>query len=95
MSGKAEVVDAIANEAGLSKKDATAALEAAINSIAGSLKRNERVALPGLGVFNVGERKARSGINPQTKAAIRIPASKVAKFRAGKDLKELLNRKKK
>ncbi|MBI5441785.1 MAG: HU family DNA-binding protein, partial [Deltaproteobacteria bacterium] len=55
----------------------------------------ERVAVPGLGIFSVADRKARVGINPQTKAKIKIAASKVAKFKAGKDLKTLLNKKRK
>ncbi len=94
MAGKAEIVDAIANDAGLSKKDATAALDAVINTISGSLKKGDRVAIPGLGIFSVADRKARTGINPQTKAKIKIAASKAAKFKAGKELKELLNKKK-
>ena len=94
MAGKAEIVDAIANDAGLSRKDATAALESMINSVAGALKKGERVAIPGLGIFSVADRKARTGINPQTKAKIKIAASKAAKFRAGKELKDLLNKKK-
>lgn len=93
--GKAEIVDAIANEAGLAKKDATAAFDAFINAITGGLKKGERVAVPGLGIFSVTERKARVGVNPQTKAKIKIAASKAAKFKAGKELKELLNRKRK
>jgi len=95
MAGKAELVEAIAGDAGLSKKDATAALDAMINTITGSLKKGERVAIPGLGIFSVADRKARTGINPQTKAKIKIAASKAAKFRAGKELKDLLNRKRK
>jgi DNA-binding protein HU-beta len=95
MAGKAELVDAIAGDAGLSKKDATAALDAMINTITGALKKGERVAIPGLGIFSVADRKARTGINPQTKAKIKIGASKAAKFRAGKELKDLLNRKRK
>jgi DNA-binding protein HU-beta len=95
MAGKAELVDAIAGDAGLSKKDATAALDAMINTISGSLKKGERVAIPGLGIFSVADRKARTGINPQTKAKIKIAASKAAKFRAGKELKDLLNKKRK
>lgn len=95
MAGKAELVDAIAGDAGLSKKDATAALDAMINTISGSLKKGERVAIPGLGIFSVADRKARMGINPQTKAKIKIAASKAAKFRAGKELKDLLNKKRK
>jgi DNA-binding protein HU-beta len=95
MAGKAEVVDAIANDAGLSRKDATAALDAVINTITGALKKGERIAIPGLGIFSVTDRKARAGINPQTKAKIRIAASKAVKFKAGKDLKDLLNKRKK
>ncbi len=95
MAGKAELVETIANDAGLSKKDATAAFEAFVNAITGNLKKNERVAIPGLGIFSVVERKARTGINPQTKAKIKIPAAKAAKFKPGKDLKELLNKKRK
>jgi DNA-binding protein HU-beta len=95
MAGKAELVEAIAGDAGLSKKDATAALDAMINTISGSLKKGERVAIPGLGIFSVADRKARMGINPQTKAKIKIAASKAAKFRAGKELKDLLNKKRK
>ena len=74
--------------AGLSKKDATASLDAMINTITGALKKGERMAIPGLGIFSVADRKARTGINPQTKAKIKIAASKAAKFRAGKALKE-------
>ena len=96
MAGKADIVDAIANDAGLSKKDATAALDAVINTITGALKKEERVAIPGLGIFSVSQRKARTGINPQDPTQkIKIPASKAAKFKAGKELKELLNKKKK
>lgn len=95
MAGKADIVEAIANDAGLSRRDATAALDSVVNAITGLLKKGERVALPGLGIFNVAERKARTGVNPRTKAPIRIAAAKVARFRAGKDLKELLNRKRK
>ncbi|MGA7990819.1 MAG: HU family DNA-binding protein [Thermoanaerobaculia bacterium] len=95
MAGKADIVDAIANDAGLSRRDATAALDAVVNAITGILKKGQRVALPGLGVFHVAERKARAGVNPRTKAAIRIGAARVARFRAGKDLKELLNRRRK
>jgi len=96
MAGKAEVVEAIANDAGLSRKDAVAALDATINVISGALKKEERVAIPGLGIFTVSARKARTGINPRNPAEkIKIPASKAVKFRAGKELKDLLNRKKK
>ena len=95
MAGKAEIVDAIAQDAGLSKKDATAAFETLVETIRGSLKKGERIAVPGLGIFSVADRKARTGINPQTKAKIKIAACKAAKFKAGKELKDLLNRKRK
>jgi DNA-binding protein HU-beta len=95
MAGKAEIVEAMASEAGLSKKDATAAFECFVECIRGSLKKGERTAVPGLGIFSVADRKARVGINPQTKAKIKIAASKAAKFKAGKELKELLNKKRK
>ncbi|MCC6129990.1 MAG: HU family DNA-binding protein [Acidobacteria bacterium] len=91
MAGKSEIVEAIANDAGLSKKDATAAFEAFVNTVAGALKKGDRVAVPGLGIFSVAERKARTGINPQTKEKIKIKAAKAARFKAGKDLKDLLN----
>ncbi len=95
MAGKADIVAAVANDTGLARKDAIAALDSVVNAIAGILRKGERVALPGLGVFHVADRKARAGVNPRTKAAIRIGAARVARFRAGKDLKELLNRKRK
>jgi DNA-binding protein HU-beta len=95
MAGKADIVEAIVSDAGLSRRDATAAFDSVVNAITGILKKGERVALPGLGTFHVAERKARTGVNPRTKAAIRIGAAKVARFRPGKDLKELLNRKRK
>jgi nucleoid DNA-binding protein len=92
MAGKADIVDAIVNDTGLTRKDAAAALDSVVNAITGNLKKGERVAIPGLGVFHVADRKARAGINPRTKATIRIAAAKVARFRAGKDLKDLLNK---
>ena len=95
MAGKADIVEAIANDTGLTRKDAASALDSVVNAITGILKKGDRVALPGLGIFHVAERKARAGVNPRTKAAIRIGAAKVVRFRAGKDLKELLNRKRK
>ena len=95
MAGKAEIVEAICKNTDQSKKDATAAFEAFVGSICENLKKGERVAVPGLGIFSVADRKARVGINPQTKAKIKIAASKVAKFKAGKDLKTLLNKKRK
>ncbi len=95
MAGKAEIVEKIVKDTELTKKDATAAFESFVNILQDSLKKGERVAVPGLGIFSVADRKARVGINPQTKAKIKIAASKVAKFKAGKDLKTLLNKKRK
>jgi DNA-binding protein HU-beta len=95
MAGKAEIVDAIASGAGLSKKDAAAAFDAFVGCLTASLKKEERVAVPGVGVFSVAQRKARTGINPQTKAKIKIAASRAVRFKTAKDLKNLLNRKKK
>ncbi len=95
MAGKAEIVDAIANDAGMTKASATQALDAVVNYLQQALKKGDRVGVPGLGIFSVADRKARAGINPQTKEPIRIAAAKAVRFRPGKDLKELLNKKKK
>jgi DNA-binding protein HU-beta len=95
MAGKAEIVDAIANDAGMTKASATQALDAVVNYLQQALKKGLRVGVPGLGIFSVADRKARTGVNPRTKEPIRIPAAKAVRFRAGKDLKDLLNRKKK
>jgi DNA-binding protein HU-beta len=95
MAGKAEIVEAIASDAGMTKANATQAFDAVVNYLQQALKKGERVGMPGLGIFSVADRKARAGINPQTKEPIRIAAAKVVRFRPGKDLKDLLNRKKK
>lgn len=86
--GKADVADMIAGKAGLSKKDAAAALEAAIDAISSSLKRGDKVQLTGFGVFEVRARQARKGKNLRTGETIDIPASKVPAFKAGKALKD-------
>ena len=83
---KAELVEAIASEAKLSKADAQRALEGFINATTKSLKKGERVALVGFGSFSVAKRAARVGRNPQTGKEIKIPAKKVAKFKAGAEL---------
>ena len=90
MAGKAEIVEAISKQTELSKKDATSAFEAFVDSIADSLKKGERVAVPGLGIFSVAERKARTGINPQTKQMMKFPAKKVVKFRVAKAAKDAI-----
>ncbi len=83
-----ELVAKIAEEAGITKKAATAALNATIDGIQAALAKGDKVSLVGFGTFAVAKRAARKGINPQTKKAIKIPARKVPVFRAGKKLKE-------
>jgi DNA-binding protein HU-beta len=80
---KAELIDAIATESGLSKTDAKKALEAFTASTSKALKGGERVTLVGFGTFSVNVRQARTGVNPQTKQEMQIPEKKVVKFKAG------------
>ena len=89
---KSELVVAIAEKAELSKKDAEKALKAFTDTVAEQLKAGEKIQLVGFGTFEVAERAARTGKNPQTGAAIKIPASKAPKFKAGKALKDEVNR---
>lgn len=91
MAGKAEVIDAMAEQAGISKKEAAAAFDAFIGYITDSCQSGQRCAIPGLGSFVVTDRKAREGRNPRTKEKITIPASKNVRFKAGKDLRDVLN----
>jgi DNA-binding protein HU-beta len=79
---KTELVNAIAAKAGLTKVDAKKALDATIASITAAVKKQDKVALVGFGTFSVVKRAARTGINPSTKQAIKIPAKKVVKFKA-------------
>ncbi len=83
---KAELIDAIAKDADLTKADAKRALDAFINATTGALKKGERVALVGFGSFSVSKRNARTGRNPQTGKEIKIAAKNVVKFKAGSDL---------
>ena len=83
---KGELIEAVAKDAGISKALAGKTLDSAIDAITRSLSRGDRVALVGFGTFSVSSRKARSGRNPQTGKEIRIPATKVAKFKAGNKL---------
>lgn len=83
---KTELVNAIAEKAGLTKVDAKNALDATLTSIADALKNDDKVALVGFGTFSVTEKAARTGINPRTKEKIEIPARKVVKFKADADL---------
>ena len=94
MAGKADLVSTIAEQAGISKKEAQAAYDAFVSYISDTCTRGERCAVPGLGSFSVSERKARTGRNPRTNESINIPASKNVRFKAGKDLKTALNTKK-
>jgi DNA-binding protein HU-beta len=91
MAGKADVINAIAEQAGISKKEAAAAFDAFVGYISDTCQRGERCAIPGLGSFLVTQRKAREGRNPRTKEPISIPASKNVRFKAGKDLRDLMN----
>ena len=91
MAGKGDVINAIAEQAGISKKEATAAFDAFVGYISESCQRGDRCAIPGLGSFSVTDRKAREGRNPRTKETITIPASKNVRFKAGKDLRDVLN----
>ena len=85
---KNELIDEIATTSGLSKADATRALNASIDTITAQLKNGEQVVLPGFGTFSISNRAARTGRNPQTGEPIEIKASRVAKFKAGKTLKD-------
>lgn len=91
MAGKGDVINAIAEQAGITKKEAAAAFDAFVGYISESCQRGDRCAIPGLGSFAVSHRKAREGRNPRTKETITIPASKNVRFKAGKDLRDLLN----
>ncbi len=92
---KTELVDAIAKETGLSKKDAEKSVKAFTDVVSKELKKKGKVQLVGFGTFEVAKRAARTGKNPQTGAAIKIPAAVVPKFKAGKALKDAVNGKKK
>ena len=89
---KAELVAAIAAQAVLSKKDSEKALKAFIDIVTDELVKGEKVQLVGFGTFEVSTRPARTGRNPQTKQTITIAASKAPKFKAGKALKDVVNK---
>ena len=88
---KTELVAAMADNAGLTKKDAEAALKAFIETVEKALKKNDKVQIVGFGTFEVAKRAAREGRNPQTGETMKIKASKSPKFKAGKALKDALN----
>ena len=87
---KAQLIDAIAANAGLTKADAKKALDAFIKATTQALKKGDRVALVGFGSFSVAKRSARTGRNPQTGKEIKIAAKKVVKFKAGSDLSDVV-----
>lgn len=88
---KGELINQIAQDANLTKAQATEALNSFIESTAKSLKTGDKLTLVGFGTFSVSERSARKGRNPQTGKEINIPARKVVKFKAGKDLTDNIN----
>ena len=90
---KAELIAEVANKTGLSKKDSEKAVNATFDTITTALESSEKVQLVGFGVFDVKERAARIGRNPKTKEEIEIPASRVPQFKAGKALKESVDKK--
>ena len=89
---KAELIDAIAADSGLSKADAKRALDSFVKTTTASLKKNGRVALVGFGSFSVSKRAARKGRNPQTGKEIKIAAKNVVKFKVGADLSKAVNK---
>lgn len=88
---KAELVAAIAEKTELSKKDSEKALKAFIDVVTEELMKGEKIQLVGFGTFEVSERAAREGRNPQTGKTMKIEASKAPKFKAGKALKDIIN----
>ena len=90
---KAEMIVAVAEKAGMTKKDAEKAVAAVLETITETLIRGEKVQLVGFGAFDVKERGVRMGRNPKTKKEIEIPASRVPQFKAGKALKEAVDKK--
>ena len=88
---KKELISAMAEKAGLTKKDAELALDAFTTTVTEELKKGEKIQLIGFGTFEVSERVARTGLNPKTKEKIEIAASMNPKFKAGKALKDAVN----
>lgn len=89
---KAELIETLASRAGVSKKAAQDLVNAFVDVVTEKIKAGEKVAITGFGTFTVSHRAARTGINPQTKAKIEIPAMDVPKFTAGKALKEAIKK---
>lgn len=91
---KAELIEALVKETGFTKKDAEKALNAFTSIVTKELKKKEKVQLVGFGTFETVKRAARTGKNPQTGEALKIPAAVVPKFKPGKALKDAVNNKK-
>ena len=87
---KTDLINAVAEKAGLTKKDADKAVSAVIDAITDSLAKGEKIQLVGFGTFEVRERAAKEGINPATKQKMNIPAKKVPAFKTGKALKDVV-----
>jgi DNA-binding protein HU-beta len=92
---KAELIEQIAKDAGLTKVQANDAIDSLTSSVVATLKKGDKVTLVGFGTFSVSKRAARNGRNPQTGETIKIKASKVPKFKAGKTFADNINKKKK
>ena len=90
---KSDLIAAVAAKTGSTKKDAEAAINSFVEVVTEALEKGDKVQLVGFGSFEVRKRAARKGRNPQTKEEIKIPASKAPVFKAGKALKDLVNRK--
>lgn len=89
---KTELIAAVSEKSGMTKKDAERVVNATFETIAAELAKNEKVQLSGFGIFEVKEREARVGRNPRTKEAIEIPASKAPVFKASKALKDIVSK---
>ena len=89
---KAELVEEVANQSELTKKDAEVIVQTVLDSITSSLQRGEKIELRGFGSFRLRERGARMGRNPKTGVKVSVPAKKIPYFKPGKELKELINR---
>jgi DNA-binding protein HU-beta len=92
---KQDLINAIVKDSGLTKKAAEQFLQSFTTTVQKAVKKNDKVSLIGFGSWELKKRAARQGVNPQTKAKIKIPATKVPSFRAGKAFKDLVNNKKK
>lgn len=89
---KEEMIEMMAENSGITKKQAGEALQAFMDGVTKQLKKGDKVSFAGFGTFSVSKRKARTGRNPQTGAAIQIPATKVPVFKAGKNLKQAIRK---